>query len=97
MHKIIRPRGGGKTTTIMDMAAMDPNIVIVCYNVQLYKQIAYTRGFDPNKLNFISYDEFLQRRGYSKDLKYIIDEIDGFIAHCAKGQNIIAYSLSIND
>jgi len=97
MYKIIRPRGGGKTTTVMDMAMMDKNIIIVCMNPKLYENLARERGFNPTKLRFISFNDFINLKGYGPENKYIIDEIDAFVQYMAQEKQVIAYTLSRDD
>lgn len=97
MYKIIRPRGGGKTTTVMDMAMIDKNIVIVCMNPKLYEHLAEERGFNPTELKFISFSDFINLKGYSSENKYIIDEIDAFVQYIAQEKQVVAYTLSLGD
>lgn len=91
MIRIIKPRGGGKTTEILHLAE-ENDATIVCANPHLLKQLADARGYNTN-LQFISYDNFIN--GTSDAQTYIIDEIDGLVK--AISDDVIGYSLSPED
>lgn len=59
MYRIIKPRGGGKTTEIMHLAE-EHDALIVCCNPKLYEALAKDRGFNDN-LVFISYEDYLNK------------------------------------
>lgn len=57
MEIISGARGTGKTTKLLEMAAKDPNSVIVCRSPERLKEKAYSLGIIG--LDFIDYKQYL--------------------------------------
>ena len=57
MYRIIKPRGGGKTTEIMHLAE-EHDAIIVCPDSKVYDKLAKDRGFNDN-LKFVNYSDYL--------------------------------------
>ena len=89
MYRVIKPRGGGKTTEILHLAE-ETGATVLCANPRLMQQKIKTEGFNTN-VRCISYNDIM----FEHNHVYLIDEIDGFLR--ALAPNIIGYSLSPED
>lgn len=95
MKKIIGTRGIGKTKQLL-YYAKDNDATVICANPSYMQEKAIAYGI--TGLNFLSYDDFwlqVKSNYYDHDIKYVIDEIDGYIKALRK--KIIAYNFSIDD
>lgn len=94
MYRIIKPRGGGKTEEIIQLAE-ENDAIVICQNPRIYQKMATIRGWNDD-IMFVSYEDYLNKQyDYNDKTTILIDEIDGLL-QCLKG-NIIGYSLSEED
>ena len=78
MNKITGPRGSGKTTKLLELAAENDGIV-VSFNTQYMRRMVQL--CDLKKVRVVSYDMFLSEvyQGYNRGRKYYIDELECFL------------------
>lgn len=94
MYKIIKPRGGGKTTEILHLAE-ENDAIVVCNNPSNLANRAKHEGFNEDMM-FVGYKDYLAKPyDYNKNTPLLIDEIDGLL-RLLPG-DIIGYSLSPED
>lgn len=92
MIHIIRPRCGGKTTSILHLAERT-GAIVVCYNPVQMRKLAQNRGFSDD-IRFISYRDFIYKAPGTRE-NYLIDEIDGLLRTIYP--NVLGYSFSPED
>lgn len=87
MIKIIRPRGDGKTTSLLKLAKEHGYILVepTQKNADCIRKIAEIRGFQG--IPIISFHQFLSDSQWSR-AKYLIDELD----YCLKFMGVCGYS-----
>jgi len=92
MYRVIKPRGGGKTTEILHLAE-ETGATVVCAHPHAMQGLAEARGIS-EKIRFISYYDFIFNERGRRD-EYLIDEIDGLVKEISS--SVIGYSLSPED
>jgi hypothetical protein len=87
MIKVIKPRGGGKTTSLLKLAEEHGYILVepTQKSADCIRKIAETRGFQG--IPIISFHQFLSDSQWSR-AKYLIDELDD----CLKFMGVCGYS-----
>lgn len=93
MVRIIDERGKGKTSRLL-LLAKELGGIIVCPNKNNTQLIAQKYGWSKEDIEIISYEDFLNNN-YTPGKAILIDEIDIFLKKF--NNNIIGYSLSVND
>lgn len=89
MYRVIKPRGGGKTTEILHLAE-ETGATVVCANPHLMRKKIKTEGYNED-IRCISYHDLLFTAIGRRD-QYLIDEIDGLVKEI--NPFVIGYSLS---
>lgn len=93
-HRVIRPRGGGKTTELLHLAE-ETGATIVCPDPRYVKDKIVREGFNSD-IKVISYFEYLAHSHPHEE--FLIDEIDGLLFVLgAQNGDVIGYSLSPED
>lgn len=87
MVRIIKPRGGGKTTSLLKLAEEHGYILVepTQKHADCIRKIAEIRGFQG--IPIISFQQFLSDSQWSR-AKYMIDELDC----CLKFMGVCGYS-----
>lgn len=91
MYRIIDGRGTGKTSRLM-LIAKDNDAIFVCGNPRAMEQKAHAYGI--TGITFMSYADFIMSRPGSRDQKYVVDELEGFIRTTHINSEFIGYTLS---
>ena len=92
MYRIVDGRGTGKTGRLM-LLAKESGATIVCSNPPAMEQKA--RAYGIIGLNFISYGEFTPERRSGSSGKYLIDELETYLASTFGGSTeIVGYTIS---
>lgn len=92
MYRIIKPRGGGKTTEILHLAE-ETGATVVCANPRLMKKKIEAEGYNDD-IQCISYADFILH-DVGTTQSYLIDEVDGLLLTIHR--SVIGYSLSPED
>lgn len=87
MIKIIKPRCGGKTTSLLKLAKEHGYILVepTRSHADCIRKIAESRGFQG--IPIISFQQFLSDSLWSR-AKYLIDDLD----YCLKFMGVVGYS-----
>ena len=89
MNKILGERRSGKTTKLINQAAIYPKgyaIITPNYRMAINtKNMAKQMGID---VDVITFHEFIRFRDGRKDKKYLIDELD----MCLEDMGVVAYT-----
>ena len=93
MYRVIKPRGGGKTTELLHLAE-ETGTILVSHCPQYVKKLAKEEGINDD-IQIMSYSEFIHRVRGSNE-KFLLDEIDALL-ETLYHDNIIGYSLSPED
>lgn len=93
MTRIIEARSTGKTKRLMELAKAE-NAIFVCGNAELMCQKAYEYGI--TGVTFMEYAEFLSPyRHTPADMKYVVDELENFMANIGSYHSqLIGYTIS---
>ena len=92
MYRIIKPRGGGKTTEILHLAE-ETGATVVCANPRLMKKKIEAEGYN-DSIQCISYEDFIHYSAGTGQ-SYLIDEIDQLLL--TLHPYVKGYSLSPED
>lgn len=91
MLRIIDSRGSGKTSRLM-LIAKENNATLVCANPAAMEVKAQAYGL--SDINFISYHDFVT--SYEEG-NFVIDEIETFVQSIMGDNQLIGYSLTIDN
>ena len=92
MYRIIDNRSTGKTSRLI-LLAKETNSIIACANPNAMYQKAL--GYGIVGIDFIHYDE-INKEEY-KDKNIMIDEAELFLKHLCKNNNLVGYTLSMEN
>ena len=91
MIRVIDGRGSGKTSKLMEIAK-ENNAMFVCSNPQAMEVKA--RAYGISDIKFISYHDFVT--SYEPG-NIVIDEVEQFVKSIMGDNQLIGYSLTIED
>ncbi len=95
MVRFFELRGTGKTMRLMQMASAQ-NGIFVSANPKFAKKMAKDKGFDPEKIIFMGFSEFINGECEHYNKPVFIDEAENMLQYIAHW-HLKGYSIGIED